>query len=71
MDKLLTAIRAIELDLEHRHITLTISVGGALREPGESVNNLLLRVDRALYRAKADGRDRANVADDPSNDERR
>ena len=38
--------------------TLSVSVGIAMHESGESLANLLARVDAALYRAKQGGRDR-------------
>ncbi|WP_380170549.1 diguanylate cyclase domain-containing protein [Kineococcus sp. DHX-1] len=40
----------------------TVSVGLAVREPGEHPAALLARVDDALYRAKAEGRDRVCTA---------
>jgi diguanylate cyclase (GGDEF)-like protein len=40
----------------------TISVGAALRMPGESGRETLLRADKALYEAKRAGRDTARVA---------
>lgn len=44
-------------------ITVTASVGFAQRVPGEDLKTTLRRADVALYRAKADGRDRAVEAD--------
>jgi diguanylate cyclase (GGDEF)-like protein len=41
---------------------VTASVGVALRSPGEPCDSLVGRADQALYRAKADGRDRVTVA---------
>jgi diguanylate cyclase (GGDEF)-like protein len=41
--------------------TVTISVGVAERRPGEPRDVLLARADAALYRAKAQGRDRVVV----------
>lgn len=41
---------------------LTVSIGVAEREAGEPVAGLLARADAALYRAKADGRDRVRMA---------
>lgn len=35
---------------------VTISCGGASYTPGESLSELILRADKALYRAKSDGR---------------
>jgi diguanylate cyclase (GGDEF)-like protein len=45
----------------------TVSVGLAIREPGEPPAELVARADRALYAAKRDGRNRvmAAVAPDP------
>jgi diguanylate cyclase len=37
---------------------VTVSIGAALRRPGERVADWLVRADRALYRAKRGGRDR-------------
>jgi diguanylate cyclase (GGDEF)-like protein len=39
----------------------TVSVGGAMHEPGESVDHLVRRADLALLRAKAMGRDRVVI----------
>lgn len=44
--------------------TLTASFGVALLQPGEDWEGLLKRADRALYRAKAEGRDRVVVCTD-------
>lgn len=41
---------------------VTVSIGVAEREPGESVADLLARADAALYRAKRGGRDQVCVA---------
>lgn len=44
---------------EGRHIFFTVSIGAAAyQQGGESVNELFLRADRALYRAKGEGRNR-------------
>lgn len=41
---------------------VTVSVGAALRHPGECWDVMVTRADTALYRAKASGRDRVEVA---------
>jgi diguanylate cyclase (GGDEF)-like protein len=43
-------------------LTLTASFGVAEHCPGELAETLIGVADRALYRAKADGRDRVNAA---------
>lgn len=43
--------------------TVTVSCGAALVDPGRGIAEALGRADRALYRAKADGRDRAAFDD--------
>ncbi|HEX8383239.1 MAG TPA: diguanylate cyclase [Sphingomonas sp.] len=52
-------------DLTHLapELTLTISVGIALVDRGEAPEAVLARADAALYRAKAEGRDRVVEAD--------
>jgi diguanylate cyclase (GGDEF)-like protein len=45
---------------------VTLSAGIAMHEPGESLHGLMARADRALYAAKATGRDRVVVAGDLS-----
>jgi diguanylate cyclase (GGDEF)-like protein len=44
---------------------VTLSAGIALHRPGESLASLTARADKALYAAKAGGRDRVMVADGP------
>ena len=48
---------------DNEEVHFTTSVGVAERKPGESVKNLLLRVDEGLYQAKAAGRDFVAVAE--------
>lgn len=43
---------------------ITTSAGLALHRPGESLEDLIARADKALYAAKAAGRDRAMIAPD-------
>lgn len=44
---------------------VTISIGAAVRQPGDTPDSLLQRADAALYRSKQDGRDRF-TADGPA-----
>ena len=45
-----------EFDIGDRKVKLTISIGAALFEKGEDLEQLVSRADRALYRAKDTGR---------------
>ena len=45
------------------HLALSVSIGVAALQPGESASALLVRADRAMYRAKEEGRDRVCAAD--------
>ncbi len=44
---------------------VSVSIGVASRLPGEPRDELLARADAALYRAKANGRDRVAIAGSP------
>jgi diguanylate cyclase (GGDEF)-like protein len=50
--------------VDGRRVSVGVSVGGALAEPGDEgdPDGLVLRADRAMYRAKAAGRARAVLA---------
>jgi len=47
--------------LEGGPLTMTISIGVSLHEPGVSLDTLLMRADMALYRAKSLGRNRVEI----------
>jgi diguanylate cyclase len=49
--------RTLGVDPDHPDYRLSVSVGIAEFEPGESIEDLIQRADRALYRAKSAGRD--------------
>jgi diguanylate cyclase (GGDEF)-like protein/PAS domain S-box-containing protein len=54
-----------DLSIEHRgqRIAFTVSIGVTGHAgPGDSLSGMLRRADQALYRAKADGRNRLHVA---------
>ena len=62
-ERVLEAVRALEIEyLEHR-ITLTCSIGIATAVPQDSAESVLRRADQALYQAKQDGRDRLVLAE--------
>lgn len=58
------AISAIRMVTEHGELRITASIGVARQRPGEGRDDLLARADAAMYRAKAEGRDRV-VVDEP------
>jgi diguanylate cyclase (GGDEF)-like protein len=50
--------------IERREIRATVSIGIAMNtEPGDDADDLLRHADAAMYRAKANGRDRVEVFD--------
>lgn len=51
-----------------RAVTMTLSIGACLAEPGESVDTVADMADAALYSAKTQGRDRVVVYDPVRND---
>jgi diguanylate cyclase (GGDEF)-like protein/PAS domain S-box-containing protein len=57
-DRLLALMRAAQVRVEGKVVTVRVSIGGAVARPGESLDRLFIRADHALLRAKADGRDR-------------
>ncbi len=46
---------------DERRITLSISVGAALMQPGETAEGLIQRADKLMYQSKANGRGRATI----------
>jgi diguanylate cyclase (GGDEF)-like protein len=63
-DRLLQDVRALRLPEPLHELRLTISVGMAVcDQAGESIDQVLRRLDAAVYRAKHDGRDRVVVAE--------
>lgn len=64
-ERLLDAVRTLEIELEQGGtLAVTISIGTAALSPQDAgLDGLLLSADRALYQAKAAGRDRVRCAD--------
>jgi diguanylate cyclase (GGDEF)-like protein len=64
-ERLRTAIeQLVVLDDAGRAIPLTASIGVAAHTPGDSLASLVRHADRAMYRAKASGRNRVVVCDE-------
>jgi diguanylate cyclase (GGDEF)-like protein len=57
-ERLRLAIEQLRCEVQSAPISLSISLGCATLKPGETPDTLLDRTDRALYRAKAGGRNR-------------
>ena len=60
-ERIRTQIAGNPLVVDGTEISLSTSIGVALRQPGERIESALKRADMALYRAKEDGRNRVTV----------
>ena len=58
MDRLVGAVRALAITVGDGVLRLTVSIGMAYHQLGETFSETLSRADQALYLAKQDGRDR-------------
>jgi diguanylate cyclase (GGDEF)-like protein len=67
-ERFLVAVRELEVPGALESVKISVSVGIAEALRGESPDGWLARADRALYEAKARGRDRVFIADDESVD---
>lgn len=56
--KILTGVRNISQQLQIRDLEVTVSVGIAIHEPGQSLDSALVAADACLYAAKNQGRNR-------------
>lgn len=61
-EKLRIAIEAIDMNFDGQHPRITASIGISLWKPPEKIGALIERADRALYQAKASGRNRVQGA---------
>jgi diguanylate cyclase (GGDEF)-like protein/PAS domain S-box-containing protein len=62
VERLRVCVEAIVLETDGTRVPLTLSAGVATMRAGESFEDVLARADEALYRAKADGRNRVVTA---------
>jgi diguanylate cyclase len=66
LQRLLEAVREMEVTVDDEVIRITISAGAAEQSPGEEHGSWLKRADDALYRAKRGGRDQVAEAGPPA-----
>jgi diguanylate cyclase (GGDEF)-like protein len=59
------AVAALDISRGEVSLRLTVSIGVAAFRPGDSLDGLVARADAALYRAKANGRNRVEFAPPP------
>ncbi|MQX07094.1 diguanylate cyclase [Sinorhizobium fredii] len=55
-------VRDTPVGRAHQRIRLTVSIGIAAAAPGDTIMDVMIRADLALYDSKADGRDRCSIA---------
>jgi diguanylate cyclase (GGDEF)-like protein len=67
-ERLLIAVRGLELQGTADAVTLTVSMGISRALSGEVADGWFARADRALYDAKAEGRDRTVIGTDETPD---
>lgn len=60
--RILEAVRAIQVDIGNTPAQLTATLGCTIAEPDEPLEDVIERADRAMYRGKRAGRDRAVIA---------
>jgi len=64
-ERVRAALAATGIVRNGRRITATVSIGVASGSPASAIDLLITRADDALYRAKANGRDRVEIAGGP------
>ncbi len=63
-ERVRSAFAEATLDPDGHQIPATVSVGVACGSPNAAIELLIARADAALYRAKANGRNRVELADE-------
>lgn len=60
-ERILTLARNNKLIYKNHHFAVTLSIGATVLKAGDSVEDLINRADKALYRAKERGKDQLEV----------
>lgn len=68
-ERVRAAFAAASIVRNGQRITATVSIGVASGPPSTTVDTLITRADQALYRAKANGRDRIETDEQTANDQ--
>jgi diguanylate cyclase (GGDEF)-like protein len=61
-EKIRTQTQASTIEYERSRLVITVSIGIACLQPGETLEELLGRADQALYTAKHTGRNRISIS---------
>lgn len=60
-EKVRALVEHSRLDLNDKHLSVTLSIGGTLLQPGDTAASLVERADRLMYQSKKAGRNRVTV----------
>jgi len=60
-DKLLMLIRGSEIEVADKTLHVTISIGATVASQDDTLESLIERADKLMYKSKTDGRDRVTI----------
>ena len=63
-ERIRASVEALQIVDHGRPLSVSLTIGCATRQPGETVEHCVARADAALYRGKQAGRNRVVIADD-------